>query len=141
MGLELATPVLEKGNPFLSDKIPPLLPISQAWLLAGTLAPLYSTPQKMQSPSGSGNNLASQVFMAKLLSLVPSHWTLLYDSMQHGVGSNRFLHHVLGYKGPTLVLIRGNDDHILCISSPNEWKETHMYTGGDDCFIVQLHPK
>lgn len=157
IGLELATPVLEKSNPFVegasSNKSqtpspvngkefePPLLPLSEAWLLAGALNPLYSRPQQVQSPITANSALASQVFISKLLSVVPSHWTLLYDSMEHGVGSNRFLHHVLGYKGPTLVLLRGNDDYIFCISSPGEWRETHMYTGGDHCSVIQLSPK
>lgn len=129
-GLELATPVLEKSSPFNADD-PPLLPISEAWLIAGAIDPLYSRPQEVQNPN----------FVAKLLTVLPSHWTLLYDSNQHGVGSNRFLHHVTGYKGPSLVLIRGNDDKLFCICSPSEWKETHMYTGTEHCCIIQLSPK
>ena len=103
-GLELATPVLEKTSPF-DENHPPLLPISVAWLLAGTLPSIYSRPQSAaQSPkadpangqaAGTSAVLASQSFMAKLLSVVPSHWSLLYDSQQDGLGSNRFLHHVL----------------------------------------------
>lgn len=143
IGLELATPVLEKACPFTEtlEKIPPLLPVSEAWLLAGTLNVLYSMPQQVQSPTLATSPLASTTFMANLISIVPSHWTLLYDSSEHGVGANRFLHHVTGYKGPTLVLLRGNDDHIFCISAPTEWRETNMFTGGDHCSVIQLSPK
>ncbi|CRK87336.1 CLUMA_CG001138, isoform A [Clunio marinus] len=90
--------------------------------------------------------LPSQVLLSKLVAAVPSHWTLLYDTRLHGVGANRFLHHVLGYRGPTLVVIscrstKDNSDKIYCVAAPNEWKETHLYTGGEDSCLVQLSPK
>lgn len=140
LSLELATPVLDNANPF-DERHPPLMPVSQAWLLAGALPPLYAKPQPVQSPASSGVNLASTAFMAKLLSVVPSHWTLLYDSRQHGVGSNRFLHHVLGYKGPTLCLLRAENEQVFCIASPSEWKETNLYTGEKGCCLIQILPK
>lgn len=153
LGLELATPVLDNANPF--DALhPPLMPVSQAWLLAGALPSLYARPQQQTATSsvvgqsqipivagGVGGSLASHAFMSKLLSVVPSHWTLLYDSRQHGVGANRFLHHVLGYKGPTLVLLRADSGQVYCVASPTEWRETHLYTGDKGCCIIQLLPK
>lgn len=141
LSLELATPVLDNANPY--DVIhQPMMPVSLAWVLAGALPPLYAKPQPIQSsPSSSGNNLASTTFMAKILSMVPAHWTLLYDSRQHGVGSNRFLHHVLGYKGPTLSLLRASNAHVYCVAAPSEWRETHMYTGDKECCLIQLLPK
>ncbi|XP_055387234.1 uncharacterized protein LOC129615866 [Condylostylus longicornis] len=144
-GVELSTPVLEKG-PAFDNNVPAensLMPLSQAWLLAGTLPPIYSKPQAVTTGSPTGNNppkCAMQTFKDKF-SLIPSHWTLLYDSNQHGVGANRFLHHVLGYRGPTLILIHTQDDQAYCIASPSEWKETHLYTGGEDSCIIQLLPK
>lgn len=162
-GLELQTPILEKGSPNFSvnsvnqaacskpltqearDKLniqQPLLPLSEAWLLAGALPPSYSRPQSIQPPLNSNSsNLASHVFMAKLLSMVPSHWTLLYDSRQDGSGTNRFLHHVLGYRGPNLVLFRCDDDLLFCVANPNEWRETHLYIGDEDSCCLQLLPK
>lgn len=162
-GLELQTPILEKGSPNFNgnsstqansnkpltqeerDKLniqQPLLPVSEAWLLAGALPPSYSKPKTIQSPlNSSSSNLASQVFMAKLLSMVPSHWTLLYDSRQDGSGTNRFLHHVLGYRGPNLILFRCDDDLLFCVANPNEWRETHLYVGDEDSCCLQLLPK
>lgn len=84
--LELATPVLDNANPF-DEEHPPLMPVSQAWLLASALPVLYAKPQPVQNPSTSTNGggaLASTSFMAKMLAVVPSHWTLLYDSQIHG---------------------------------------------------------
>lgn len=163
-GLELQTPILEKASPIFSgnsstapsstvqtltpvdrEKLiiqQPLLPLSEAWLLAGSLPPVYSKPQSIQSPlNSSSTNLASQVFMAKLLSMVPSHWTLLYDTRQDGAGTNRFLHHVLGYRGPNLVLFRCDDDLLFCVANPQEWRETHLYFGDEDSCCLQLLPK
>lgn len=148
-GLELQTPVFEKPEEGSNS----LLSLSVAWLLAGCLPSLYSRPQaipnttneneKMEDPAK--QLLTSQNFMNKFLSVVPSHWTLLYDSNKDGLGANRFLHHVLGYKGPTLTLIKARDlnkkDQVFCIGSPNEWKETHLYTGTEDSCLIQLQPK
>ncbi|CAD6997651.1 unnamed protein product [Ceratitis capitata] len=146
-GIELQTPVLEQRNPFpdaankdaSTSNYESLMPLSQAWLLAGGLPPLFSKPQTIQSPT-SNKSSAAQIFKEKL-SMMPSHWTLLYDSNDHGLGANRFLHHVLGYRGPTLVLIHTKDDQTYCIASPTEWKETHLYTGGEGSCIIQLFPK
>jgi hypothetical protein len=79
--------------------------------------------------------------MSKLLSIVPSHWTLLYDSRQNGIGANRFLHHVLGYRGPTLVMLHSDNDNVFCIANPTEWRETQLYTGGKECCVIQILPK
>lgn len=85
--------------------------------------------------------LSSQTFLAKLLCAVPSHWIILYDSNDMGLGTNRFLHHVLNYKGPTLILLKVEDDQIFCIASPNEWKESNHYWGGEDSAVIQILPK
>ncbi|XP_041783266.1 uncharacterized protein LOC121599490 isoform X1 [Anopheles merus] len=120
----------------------PLLPLSEAWLLAGSLPPLYSKPQSVPAPINPNSaNLTSHIFLAKLLSLVPSHWTSLYDSRLDGSGTNRFLHHVLGYRGPNLILFRCEDDLLFCVANPNEWRETHLYIGDEGSCCLQLLPK
>jgi hypothetical protein len=139
-GLELATPVLEHPPPF-GQKHPHLLHMSMSWLLAGALPPVYSRPQKAHSPSNSGVGLSSATFLAKLLCSVPSHWVVLYDSNDMGLGANRFLHHVLSYKGPTLCLLQAENNQVFCVASPNEWKESIHYWGGEDAAVIQLLPK
>lgn len=159
-GLELATPVLEmQGKQFQDDKN--LLCLSSAWLLAGTLPSLYSRPQpnpkantsikenenETSDPVASSSVLLpSQSFLSKVVPVLPSHWTLIYDTMEHGVGANRFLHHVLGYKGPTLTLlkarsIKDNIEKLFCVASSTEWRETHLYVGGEESCLLQLTPK
>ncbi|CAG9855007.1 unnamed protein product [Phyllotreta striolata] len=141
-GLELATPVLEESNPFPQVKPHPhMLTMSMSWLLAGALPAFYSRPQKAHSPSSSGTGLASASFLAKLVCAIPSHWCILYDSDEMGLGSNRFVHHVMNYKGPTLIVLRVQDGQKFCIASCNEWRESHHYWGGDECAVFQLLPK
>ncbi|XP_048518890.1 uncharacterized protein LOC109540136 [Dendroctonus ponderosae] len=141
-GLELTTPVLEEANPFgHGNPHPHLLTMSLSWLLAGALPPIYSTPQRASSPSSSGTGLASMAFLSKIACAIPSHWALLYDSDEQGLGANRFLHHVLGYKGPTLVIFRSDDNEKFCVTSPCEWKESHHYWGGEGSAVFQLLPK
>ncbi|XP_058119157.1 uncharacterized protein LOC131261205 [Anopheles coustani] len=140
--------VSEPGKPLTDEEREriknqqPLLPLSEAWLLAGSLPPLYSKPQSIPAPiNPQSANLTSHVFLAKLLSLVPSHWTSLYDSRLDGAGTNRFLHHVLGYRGPNLLLFRCEDDLLFCVANPNEWRETHLYIGDEGACCLQLLPK
>ncbi|XP_046682755.1 uncharacterized protein LOC124369080 [Homalodisca vitripennis] len=138
-GLELTTPVLEKA-PTPWDKTQPLLPVSQVWILAATLPPLYTKPSHL-SPTSSTNGFSMQNYLAKILDLsCPSHWTLLYNSLQHGLGANRFLHHVLSYRGPTLTFLRGEQDTEFCIGATQEWQESHLYWGGEESIIVQILP-
>lgn len=85
--------------------------------------------------------LSSASFLAKIICAIPSHWTILYDSDEMGLGTNRFLHHVLNYKGPTLVIMRVRNGQKFCIASPNEWRESHHYWGGEECAVFQLLPK
>lgn len=137
--LELSTPVLEKNFLTSCDK-QPLLPVSQVWILSTTLPSTYTRPSHI-SPSASNNGLTAQNFISKILDLsCPSHWALLYNSYQHGLSSNRFLHHVLSYRGPTLLFLRGEQNVEFCMGVSNEWHESHQYWGGEDCIVIQILP-
>ncbi|XP_030759581.1 uncharacterized protein LOC115884983 isoform X2 [Sitophilus oryzae] len=142
-GLELSTPVLEQSGPFGQGKAPHphLLTMSMSWLLACALPPLYSRPQRASSPNNSATGISSLSFLSKIACAIPSHWTMIYDSDEHGLGCNRFLHHVLGYKSPTLVIFKVEDNQKFCVCSPCEWKESHHYWGGEGSAIFQLLPK
>uniref|UniRef100_A0A8D8SCC1 TLDc domain-containing protein n=1 Tax=Cacopsylla melanoneura TaxID=428564 RepID=A0A8D8SCC1_9HEMI len=145
--LELTTPVLEQGEPSFSSlsgggggcQLHSMLPLSQVWILATTLPPLYTRPTQHSPPNGNGAPHSS--YFSKFLHLsCPSHWTLLYNSNQDGLGANRFLHHVLSYKGPTLTFLRGEGDNVFCIGATSEWHESHQYWGAQDCIILQILP-
>ncbi|KAK7598222.1 hypothetical protein V9T40_006457 [Parthenolecanium corni] len=132
--LELTTPVLEKAPSFEIRQ--PLLPVSHVWLLATTLPQLYIQPTTHHT-----SPCTAPTFLSKILDLsCPSHWTLLYNSNEHGIGANRFFHHVLGYRGPTVTFIRGNDDVEFCLAVTDEWRESHLFWGKEDCMLVQILP-
>uniref|UniRef100_A0A1A9V2L3 TLDc domain-containing protein n=1 Tax=Glossina austeni TaxID=7395 RepID=A0A1A9V2L3_GLOAU len=132
-GIELQTPVLEQRNLFTEKStrdVDDVLNASIASLAAGwRFTPPYSKPQQVSSPS-SRKAFAAQIFMEKL-PMMPSHWTLLYNPNQHGLKAIRFLRHVLGYGGPTLILIHAENDQTHLFAAPGEWKVTHLYLGGD----------
>lgn len=95
----------------------------------------------------SENGLQFSDLLLKLAgNLGPSHWTLLYDSNEHGLGSNRFLHHVTGYRGHNLMFIKGQNQEdkdnspVYCIVSSVEWTEKHIYYGDEQCMIIQIVP-
>lgn len=169
----MTTPVLEKSFSFTSSSpggnANIYLPLSQVWLLATSLPPLYTKPQHL-SPSTSSNGLTlqtSHLFLVKMVIIFfsptvkqveqvnvllinyvnfqigsfPSHWVPLYNSNSQGLGANRFLTHVLNYRGPTLIFLRGDNGVEFLLGSSSEWKESHQYWGSQDCIILQLLPE
>ncbi|XP_067015802.2 uncharacterized protein [Anabrus simplex] len=140
-GLELSTPVLERELNFTRDE-EDVLPLSQVWLLATVLPNTFTRPSPHHSPVSSANGLSSQNYIAKMLgSICPSHWVPLYNSGTHGLGANRFVHHVFNYRGPTVTILRGEQGVEFCIAADTEWKETHQYWGGEDCMVLQMLPQ
>ncbi|XP_017876040.1 uncharacterized protein LOC108622592 [Ceratina calcarata] len=136
--LEIPTPILEQ--PESIDFSQSLLPASYVWLLSSTLPQCYL--QVDDSPTDTPHAL-----MAKRMGNVyPRHWTLLYHSSEHGTGANRFLHHVLGYRGPTLLFIKAISPDkstvapTYCICSSLEWRESHLYWGDEDSMAIELFP-
>ncbi|KAK6636400.1 hypothetical protein RUM43_010061 [Polyplax serrata] len=147
-GLELTTPVLEKSFSYVSsssgDSTSVSLPLSQVWLLATSLPALYTKPQQL-SPCSASNGMTSQgshhLLVKMIGSVFPSHWVPLYNSNTQGLGANRFLTHVLNYRGATLVFLRGENGVEFMLGSSSEWKESHLYRGEGDCIIMQLLPE
>lgn len=72
---------------------------------------------------------------------MPSHWVRLYSSDADGRGVNRFLHHVLAYRGPTVTLLSADCGALFCVASPSEWRESHLYWGGAECAVLTLYPR
>jgi len=47
-------------------------------------------------------------------------------------------------KGPSATLEAISDEwdeQTYCVASPSEWKETHLFVGGEGCCVIQLLPK
>ncbi|XP_044007440.1 MTOR-associated protein MEAK7 isoform X2 [Aphidius gifuensis] len=97
---------------------------------------------EVPSPTEENTNIPLSFKMAG--TPCPSHWSLLYSSDLHGAAVNRLLHHVLGYRGPTILFIRGSSSNnkcvTYCIGSTVEWHESSSYWGGDDSIVIQLKP-
>ncbi|KAI5638743.1 TLD domain-containing protein [Phthorimaea operculella] len=113
------------------------MPVSVAWLLAGAAPPMYSRPTQ-PLPQHTGG-LASKAWLTRLVCAVLVHWVPLYNSRDHGLGMNRFLHHTLAYRGPSMVIIQAQE-LVVVVCSSQEWRETHQYWGGPECCIIQLQP-
>ncbi|KAK2584208.1 hypothetical protein KPH14_006628 [Odynerus spinipes] len=136
--LEIPTPVLERTDCF--DQPQSLLPVSYVWLLSTTL------PQCYLQVNDTPKDITHAIIARTTGNMCPRHWTLLYNSSEHGSGANRFLHHVLGYRGPTLLFVKAADpkkegEYIMyCICSANEWRESHLYWGDEDSLGIELSP-
>ncbi|XP_076757195.1 uncharacterized protein LOC143427152 [Xylocopa sonorina] len=136
--LEIPTPILEQPESIDFPQV--LLPVSYVWLLSSTL------PQCYLQTDDSPKDVTHALLAKRMGNVCPRHWTLLYNSSEHGTGANRFLHHVLGYRGPTLLFIRAvspDKDSVCptyCISSAVEWRESHLYWGDEDSMGIELFP-
>lgn len=53
---------------------------------------------------------------------------------------NRLQYSILGYEGPTIVVIETDQDHIIGGFFNTKWKKSHEYYGDSNGFLFQLHP-
>lgn len=65
----------------------------------------------------------------------------LYTSDQDGLSFNRLLNALLGYNGPTLVIIRSTTGGVFGAFTASQWKESKDFYGLTDCFLYQMSPK
>jgi hypothetical protein len=72
--------------------------------------------------------------------MIPKHWHLLYDSRDHGAAMNRFLHHVMKYRGHTVLMIFTDDKDSICIAVDEEWRDGPFFWGRDDATVISLTP-
>jgi hypothetical protein len=64
----------------------------------------------------------------------------LYTSASDGLSFNRLQNALLGYGGPTLVIIQSGSS-IFGAFTASPWKESKDFYGNTDCFLYQLLPK
>eukprot|EP01122_Echinamoeba_exundans_P011447 TRINITY_DN4555_c0_g1_i1.p1 TRINITY_DN4555_c0_g1~~TRINITY_DN4555_c0_g1_i1.p1 ORF type:complete len:486 (+),score=67.61 TRINITY_DN4555_c0_g1_i1:490-1947(+) len=67
-------------------------------------------------------------------------WKLLYNSTAHGHSLNRFVHHVVGYAGPTLMFIRDTEGHLFGAFLSCPWQISSKFFGDNDSFLFSLDP-
>jgi len=64
----------------------------------------------------------------------------LYSSNQDGRSFNRLEWSLLGYTGPSLVLIKTEQDAVLGAFAALPWKDAIHFQGDSACFLFQLSP-
>ena len=66
----------------------------------------------------------------------------LYTSLHDGLSFNRLQNALLGYAGPTLLLIHASQPKgaIFGAFTASPWKESKDFYGNSDCFLFQLAP-
>eukprot|EP00731_Ephydatia_muelleri_P015305 Em0008g1025a len=72
-------------------------------------------------------------------------WTQLYSSRVHGTSMNRFLHHCLDYKKPSVMLVRcyhktERTEGLYALMVDTEWYCGPRYWGQEEFRLVQLQP-
>jgi hypothetical protein len=63
----------------------------------------------------------------------------LYTSASDGLSFNRLQNSLLGYGGPTLLIIQ-SEDCIFGAFTASSWKESKEFYGNTDCFLFQVLP-
>lgn len=117
----------------------------QIWLLGCSLPSVYTRPNPLlkNSPSVNGIMLMDpHTFITRMIaSQSPSNWTLLYNSDNDGLSLNRFEHHVMGYRGPTVTFLYGEGNRIFCLAVDQPWKESIHFWGSLNTIVLQLVPE
>lgn len=70
-------------------------------------------------------------------------WKKLYSTSTDGLSFNRVVHHILGYDGPTLILVKciGGEGNILGAFATDRWKEQNQFYGSSNNFLFSLSPR
>ena len=116
--------LLFHGHPYPEGRIPLAIP------KLDHMSDIFKSPN---SPF-----LTALAFMAPT---VGGKWRRLYTSEMDGRSFNRLEWSLLGYAGPTLLVIKATDDSTLGAFTAVPWKEARGFYGNTDCFIFELEPK
>lgn len=83
----------------------------------------------------------ARLFTVACLSSSLTGWYYrLYTSAADGLSFNRLQNAVLGYGGPTLILVRSTSGSVFGAFTATAWKESRDFYGNTDCFLYQLSP-
>jgi len=97
------------------------------------IIPVLSSPSEILSP---------QVLYLLQPFLPPSHGILqrLFSSKANGHSFNRLSHHIVGYKGATLILIKDTMSRVAGILASHGWIDTLSFQGNDGSALFTLSP-
>jgi hypothetical protein len=75
-----------------------------------------------------------------LSSALDGSYYRLYTSAVDGLSFNRLQNALLGYSGPTLLIIRATNNGVFGAFTASQWKEHKDFYGNSDCFLYQIAP-
>jgi hypothetical protein len=76
-----------------------------------------------------------------LSSALDGSYYRLYTSAADGLSFNRLQNSLLGYSGPTLLIIRAaGNNGVFGAFTASQWKEQKDFYGNTDCFLYQMAP-
>ncbi|CAN0005323.1 unnamed protein product [Scytosiphon promiscuus] len=100
------------------------------------------TPPRPQEPSFLLDSHQAEVFgLALSTKALQGPWMRIYNSEEDGLSFNRVAFKLVGYGGPTVILIRERKSGAVwggCADSP--WKESNSFYGGEASFLLRLSP-
>jgi len=109
----------------------------------------HSSPTSAFFPTPSSSSFDLFALSCTSLTLASGRWHRLFSSEANGTSCNRLMHSLLGYGGPSIVLIRSKDssDKEKCSSGVfgaytfTPWAhESSGFYGNSDCFLFRLGP-
>lgn len=110
---------------------------------------IYSSPSSTFFTSPSSSSFDLFALSCTSLTLASGRWHRLFSSEANGLSSNRLMHSILGYGGPTVILIRSKDTSgegkcasgVFGAYTLTPWsQESSKYFGNSDCFLFRLGP-
>jgi len=109
----------------------------------------YTSPTSSFFPAPSSSSFDLFALCCTSLTLASGRWHRLFSSEANGLSCNRLMHSLLGYGGPTIILIRSKDlsdkgecgSGVFGVYTFTPWsQESSGFYGNSDCFLFRLGP-
>jgi hypothetical protein len=84
----------------------------------------------------------ASIFLLNNFSSIFPVWQMhrLYSTDSDGISFDCLEYALLGYDGPSLVIIKTQKKELIGAFAHGTWKDSVHYHGGSDCFLFQLQP-
>jgi len=106
-----------------------------------TRQPVFVPPRLCHSSPILGQNLMPHVaLLATRTAKMHGPWVKLYNSQEDGISFNRVCHKILGYGGPTILLIRDTGGAVFGGLAPSQWRANNEMYGEGEGFVFRLAP-
>lgn len=128
---------------WIGSQFPLLYTIFMSWLTQKCFGALTKGSYQAPRLSHKSTILSRSHFLAlsTVNSSIQTSLSRLYTSSHDGLSFNRLSYHILGYSGPTLVVIQDTSQAVFGMFCDTEWKESSRYFGGNGCFLFRVAPE